>query len=81
MKDPRYKTIQGLLKEGEIAKFTDIFKWIPYTVVANDFGTNHNRMKKMIVDPALWKLEELYQLADWIGYSRQKPEEMKKEDG
>ena len=76
MKDPRYSTIQGLLKEGQIEKFTDVFKWIPYTVVANDFGTNHNRMKKMVADPSLWKLEEVYKLADLIGYNRKKLAEM-----
>jgi len=72
MKDPRYSTIQGLLKEGQIDKFTDIFKWIPYTVVANDYRTNHNRMKKMSTDPSLWKLEEIYKLADLIEYDRKK---------
>jgi len=72
MKDPRYSTIQGLLKENQIDKFTDIFNWIPYTVVANDFSTNHNRMKKMIADPSLWTLEEIYRLADLIGFNRLK---------
>lgn len=72
MKDPRYSTIQGLLKEGEIKKFTDIFKWIPYTIVAKDYGTMHSRMKKMIADPSLWTLAEIYQLADLIGYDRKK---------
>lgn len=70
MKDPRYSTIQGLLKEGEIKQFTDIFKWIPPTVVANDYGTNHNRMKKMVADPSLWTLDEIYKLADLIGCNR-----------
>lgn len=72
MPDPRYDTILGLLKLGHIKKFTDIFSYIPYTVVANDFSTNHNRMKKMAADPSLWSLEELYQLADLIGYDRKK---------
>ena len=73
MRDPRYDTIKGLLKEGkEIKKFTDIFNWIPFSIVANDLGTNRPRMKKMTIDPALWKLEEVYQLADLIGYDRKK---------
>jgi hypothetical protein len=72
MKDPRYSTIQGLLKEGALNKFTDIFNWIPYTVVATDYSTNHNRMKKMIADPSLWTLEEIYKLADLIGFNRLK---------
>jgi hypothetical protein len=28
MKDPRYQTIQGLLKAGAIKQFTDVFAWI-----------------------------------------------------
>jgi hypothetical protein len=67
MKDPRYDTIKGLLKAGEIKEFTEIFKWIPYTVVAGDFGTNNNRMKKMKADSSLWTLEEVYHLAELIG--------------
>lgn len=67
MRDPRYDTIKGLLKAGAIKQFTDIFTWIPPTVVAKDFGTNNNRMKKMVTDPSLWQLAEIYQLAEWIG--------------
>jgi hypothetical protein len=76
MRDPRYDTIQGLLKEDEIKKFTDIFTWIPFSVVAADLGTSNQRMKKMISDPSLWTLEEIYQLADLIGYNRKKLGEM-----
>lgn len=76
MSDPRYNTIQGLLKLGAINKFTDIFNHIPYTVVGRDFGTNNQRMKKMTEDPSLWTLEELYQFADLIGYNRKKLAEM-----
>lgn len=67
MLDHRYDTIKGLLKAGAIKQFTDIFNWIPPTVVAKDFGTNNNRMKKMAADPSLWQLAEIYKLAEWIG--------------
>lgn len=72
MKDPRYDTIKGLLKAGELKKFTDIFTWIPYTIVARDFGTNNNRMKKMKADPSLWTLAEIYRLAELIGCDKKK---------
>jgi hypothetical protein len=71
-KDPRYNAVLGLLKAGEIKKFTGIFTWIPYTVVAKDFGTNNNRMKKMKSDPSLWQLQEIYKLAELIGYDKKK---------
>jgi hypothetical protein len=72
MKDQRYDTIFGMLKAGAIEKFTDIFKLIPFSTVANDLHTNRVRMKKMIADPSLWKLEEVYKLADLIGCDRKK---------
>lgn len=72
MRDQRYETIEALLKLGAIKQFTDIFNHIPYSVVAADYGTNNQRMKKMIADPSLWTLEEIYKLADLIGYNRKK---------
>lgn len=72
MTDNRYQTIHGLLKAGTITTFTEIFEWIPYTVLARDFGTNNNRMKKMVADPSLWTLGEIYRLADLIGYDKKK---------
>jgi hypothetical protein len=81
MPNPRYDTIHGLLKLGHIKKFTDIFLYIPYTAVARDFGTNHNRMKKMMTDPVLWTLGELWYLADLIGYNRKKLAELAGEEG
>lgn len=71
-KDPRYNAVLGLIKAGEIKKFTDIFTWIPYTIVARDFGTNNNRMKKMKSDASLWQLQEIYKLADLIGCDKKK---------
>lgn len=72
MIDPRYQTIHGLLKAGEITTFTGIFTWIPHTVLAREFGTNNNRMKKMVKDPSLWTLAEIYRLADLIGWDKKK---------
>lgn len=72
MTDPRYSTIHGLLKAGAIQKFTDIFVWIPHTALAKEYRTNNARMKKMVADPALWKLSELYKLADLIGWDKKK---------
>lgn len=72
MPDQRYETIRGLLKAGAIKKFTDIFTWIPYTIVARDFGTNNNRMKKMKSDPSMWQLGEIYKLAELIGCDKKK---------
>lgn len=72
MKDQRYQTIRGLLLAGEIKTFTEIFEWIPHTVLAKEYGTNNARMKKMVADPSLWQLAEIYKLAELIGYDKKK---------
>jgi hypothetical protein len=70
--DPRYITIRGLLEQGEIKKFTDIFAWIPPSVLAKDFSTNHVRMKRMTENPGEWALKELYYLAKLLDYNPKK---------
>jgi hypothetical protein len=72
MIDHRYGVIKQLLEAGAIKKFTDIFDWIPHSVVAKDFRTSNSRMKKMSNDITLWKLEEVDRLAEIIGYSKMK---------
>lgn len=72
MTDPRYSTIRGLLLAGEIKNFTSIFTWIPYSVVARDIGTSKPRMKKMVGNPSLWTLGEIYRLAELIEYDKKK---------
>lgn len=81
MNDPRYLTIHGLLKAGTITTFTQIFAWIPHTVLAKEFGTNNNRMKKMVADPSLWTLAEIYRLAELIGWDKKKLLMMAGEEG
>jgi hypothetical protein len=72
MIDPRYGVIKDLLAAGAIKKFTETFEWIPHSVIAKDFKTSNARMKKMISDPNLWKIGELYKLADLIGWDKKK---------
>ncbi len=72
MTDARFDTIKSLLRSGEIKKFTEIFEWIPHSTIAKEFRTNNNRMKKLTENPAMWKLEEIYKLADLIGYDAKK---------
>ena len=70
--DPRYLSLKYLIKKGDITTFKEIFYHIPYTVVANDLHTNNNRMKRLIENPEQFSLEELYILADLIGYDSKK---------
>jgi hypothetical protein len=72
MIDHRYSVLKNLLEAGAIKKFTDIFDWIPHSVVAKDFRTSNARMKKMANDISLWRLEDVDRLAELIGYSKMK---------
>lgn len=72
MKDPRYATIKGLMAEGKITKFEEIFDWIAYTAVANDLGKNHNTMKIIKTNPERMTVAEIWKLADLIGCDKKK---------
>lgn len=66
-KDPRYDTIKGLLQAGAITRFTDIFAWIPASVVAKDLHTNGARMKRMIKNPEEFQMRDINTIARLIG--------------
>lgn len=72
MIDPRYETVRGLLEAGAIKKFTDIFDWIPKTVVRQDINTNGKRINKLAENPSGFTLNEVYQISSLIGYDTKK---------
>ena len=67
VKDKRFKTVKLLIEGGHIPEFKDIFEHIPRTAVAKEMGIHYDRFKKMITDPAEFKVKELYTLAGMIG--------------
>ncbi len=72
MKDPRYDTVRGLLEAGAIKKFSDIFDWIPKTIVRVDIRTNSKRINKLAENPAGFTLNEIYEIASLIGFDHKK---------
>jgi hypothetical protein len=48
MEDHRYPTIKPMLEQGRIRKLTDIFIYIPRTVLANDMGRNLKRLNELL---------------------------------
>lgn len=72
MPDTRYTTIKILLEKKAISTFKDIFIYIPYTIVADDLRTNHNRMKEAITDPSLLKYREIIKLSELLDYDCKK---------
>lgn len=71
-KDLRYKAVSMLLRNKHIKKFQDIFKFIPFSVVATDMHTNNDRMKGLIKYPGRLNLKEIHKLADLFEYDFKK---------
>lgn len=61
--DKRYKTVKILIDNNHVKTLVEIFDTIPRSVVAQDFGTNFTRFDRLINNPELFRLKELYVLA------------------
>ena len=46
--DHRYPTIKPMLDQGRIKKLTDIFTYIPKTILAQDIGKNLKRLNELL---------------------------------
>lgn len=68
-KDERYIGVKKLIESGHITEFKQIFTYLPKTVMAQDLGTNNNRMTKLIERTELFTLEELNRIGDLIDIS------------
>ena len=62
-RDPRYDLIKPMLSQGAIESFTDIFKYIKKTVVANDLGKKVDRFTIMMEQPKKFSVEDVYEMA------------------
>lgn len=65
-KDRRYNTVKLLIEAGHITEFSHIFDHIPRSVVANDLGTNYNRLVRLINHTEHFTLEELLTLSNFF---------------
>jgi len=63
-RDPRYDLIKPMLSQGRIESFTDIFKYIKKTVVANDLGKKVDRFTIMMEQPKKFSVEDVYEMAE-----------------
>ncbi|HEX9509724.1 MAG TPA: hypothetical protein VF939_04545 [Puia sp.] len=62
-RDPRYDLIKPMIIGGKIKTFTDIFKFIPKTVVATDLGKKVDRFTELMNRIEGFTLEELFMMA------------------
>jgi hypothetical protein len=65
--DRRYKLLKRIVELGELARYEDIFEYIPKSVIANDFGFNSTKITKLIKNPREWKIREIVLLGQLIG--------------
>jgi len=69
-RDPRYATIQPMVKEGRIQTFLDIFKFVPRTVVARDIGKKVSRLSVSLRHLENFTIGELFVIGDLCDLSR-----------
>lgn len=68
-KDERYEGVKKLIESGHITEFKQIFTYLPKTVMAQDLGTNNNRMTRLIERTELLTLQELSRIGELIDTS------------
>jgi len=62
-KDRRYTTEKKLITGGFLNSFGEIFDIVPKSVVARDLGMNNMRFSKLISQPDLFRLSDIFRLA------------------
>lgn len=72
MKGRRYDNLRDMLQIGAIRKFSNIFTWVPKTIIRQHIGTSSERINKLTENPSDFKLREIYEIAKLIGYDPKK---------
>lgn len=70
-RDKRYKTVKFLIEGGHVNEFNQIFDHIPKSVVANDLGTNYNRLNKLVSHVDFFVLKDLFILSTFFDISEE----------
>lgn len=68
--DHRYPTIKPMLDQGRIKKLTDIFIYIPRTVLAQDIGKNLKRLNELLDRPENFMIKDLLLIGNLCTLSR-----------
>jgi hypothetical protein len=62
-RDHRYSLVKPMVEAGKIEVFTDIFKFIPKTRVANDLGKKVDRFNELMNNVEEFILKDLFLIA------------------
>ncbi|HEY4286519.1 MAG TPA: hypothetical protein VGN00_05420 [Puia sp.] len=66
-RDERYGIVLSLYKDGKITTLTDVFKYIPKTIVAKDLGKRVNDLNKRMDKPDLFEMGDIYLIGRLCG--------------
>jgi hypothetical protein len=69
--DNRYHTIKPMLDQGRIKKLTDIFSFLPKTVLAENMGKNLKRLNELIDRLENFTIKDLLLIGNLCSLSRQ----------
>lgn len=70
LQDPRYPTIKPMFDQGRIKSLTDIFIYIPKSVLAEDMGKNLKRFNQQLHNPENFSIKDLIIIGNLCGLSR-----------
>ena len=62
-RDHRYSLVKPMVEAGKIEVFSDIFKFIPKTRVANDLGKKVDRFNELMANVEEFILKDLFHIA------------------
>ncbi|MBS1603827.1 MAG: hypothetical protein JST42_14265 [Bacteroidetes bacterium] len=68
-RDERYNLIKLLHANGHIQILSDIFKYVPKTVVATDLGKKVTDFNVLLARPDNFELREIYRIGSLCGLS------------
>ena len=69
-RDRRYPTIKPMLDQGRIKSFTDIFLYLPKSVLAADLGKNLKRFNELLLHVEGFTIKDLVIIGNLCGLTR-----------
>jgi hypothetical protein len=72
VKDDRYLSVQTMIEANRIQKFSEVFKYIPKTIVARDTGHNYKAFVGRIIKPGNFTIDDIHKLSALFGTSPSK---------
>ena len=69
-RDHRYPTIKPMLDRGKIKSFSDIFLYLPKSVLAADLGKNLKRFNELLLHVEGFTIKDLVAMSNLCGLTR-----------